>query len=139
MKRLQTILAKYAEGPEATLGDKGPLKREGKPPLTTPELDQLRSEMKTVVERNKIFFVITFSLVVVIFIGLCIFIVSSLNNPARIKEAMAAAGISIFGPISWMLKLWKEKVATDLILALVSNLRAEDIRLVLGILLRKLK
>ncbi|HKV91282.1 MAG TPA: hypothetical protein VJW20_01905 [Candidatus Angelobacter sp.] len=139
MKRLLKILAKYAEAPEAKLGDKGPFKPEGTPPLAAREADQLRSEMRAILERNKIFFVIAFSLVVAVFIGLCIFIVSSLGDPAGIKKAMTAAGITIFGPIGWMLKLWKEKVATDLTLALVSNLKSEDIRPVLGILLRKLK
>ena len=63
-------------------------------------------------------------MVAVIFIGACTVAVRYISDPGFMKEIFAATGISITGLALQMMKLWKEKVNSDMVLVLAGNLSA---------------
>lgn len=129
MKKLRMVLSEWSEAPQ--LGDLGKRKE--------PDGDKLKAEIRRISDQNKVYFSICFLLLVLLFIGAAALVVFSLSDPGRVKSILAASGISFFGITTQMLKLWKEKVASDLTLTLISNLNPREIKPTIEILLRGLR
>jgi hypothetical protein len=62
--------------------------------------------------------------------------VKYLSNPSVITGIFATSGISITGLVVQMMKFWKVKVNSDIVLVLARNLSPQDTRGVIEILLR---
>jgi len=137
MRNLKEILGEYAAaGPQ--FGDESLLAQNAT--QTTPrQIEQLKADLAGVRDRNKIYFVTCFTLLLLLFVTCYVFVVLSLGHPDQVKSALAATGLSFFGIVMQMLKLWKEKIASDLTLALASNVGLEDVRPMLEIVLRGLR
>ncbi len=129
MKKLKAVLSEYASAPK--LGDIAqPLEKSTAP---------LADDVRKISVQNSVYFRICFTLLVLLFVGAALLVVFSLNDPSRVKAVLTASGVSFFGIVGQMLKLWKEKVASDLTLTLVTNLSAREIKPTLEILLRGLR
>jgi hypothetical protein len=101
--------------------------------------DQLSKDLIKLGKTNNIFFWICVIMVVIVFVIMIIFIIINNNNPDIIKAISGAAGgITIGGLIVYMNRLWKEKVTTDMLLILVTNMNEQDINSIVHILLDKL-
>lgn len=142
MKKLEAVLSEYAPGPP----EFGPkdiqqvTKRAPPVPLmTSDQIDVLKKKVAEISSNNRTYFNVCFGLLVILFIGLAVLVVFLLHDPNQVKAVLAASGISFFGIIGQMLKLWKEKVASDITLALIMSLKAEDIRSTLEIILKGLR
>jgi hypothetical protein len=137
MKNLKDVLAQYsAEGPR--FGD-GAIPLGGTAPAVSPTIQSLKADLEAIRKRNTTYFVCCFVLLVLLF-GTCfVLVIFALRNPTLIQSALAATGLSFFGIVAQMLKLWKEKVASDLTLALIADLKPENIPSVLGVILTGLR
>src|SRR5215475_10979385 len=116
MKKLRALLTQYSEAPK--LGDA----EEGR----KLDVEKLRDDVRHLGDQNRIYFLICFLLLVLLFVGAAALVVFSLGDPGRVKAILAASGVSFFGITTQMLKLWKEKVASDLTLTLVTNLNQQE-------------
>ena len=128
--KLRDVLARYSvSGPH--FGEK----------VAGAEPDQdtsnnLSHDLKAVSDQNRVYFLVCVGMVAVIFIGACTVAVRYISDPGFMKEVFAATGVSITGLVLQMMKLWKEKVNSDMVLVLARNLSAADVRGILEILLK---
>jgi hypothetical protein len=137
MSDLYQVLAKYSvQAPR--FGAKDPSDAGASPELQTTN-DDLRRDLKSISDKNRSLFLICVAMVLVLFIGSCWLVLKYLQNPSFIKSVFAVTGISFLGLLSQMVRLWKGKVISDMILVLAGSLKPGDIRPLLEILLRSLK
>jgi hypothetical protein len=87
-------------------------------------------------DQNRVYFLICIGMVLAIFLGACTVALKYISDPAFVKEVFAATGVSITGLVLQMMKLWKEKVNSDLVLVLARSLSPGDVRSILEILLK---
>jgi hypothetical protein len=128
MSKLKAVLAKYAPAPAAPFGgSKHVLKKE-----------QLRKDLLAVSDKNKSFFYIGVGMLVVLFVAALSLVWLWNDKPQLISAVFAASGVSITGIIATMFKHWKEKVRTDMLLALLSGTDDETLKTVVGTLASKL-
>lgn len=100
--------------------------------------EQLTKDLIKLVKTNSIYFLICVIMVIIVFIIMIIFMISN-NYPIIVKAISGSTGgITIGGLIVFMNRLWKEKVATDILIVLVINMNEKDINSIILILLEKL-
>jgi hypothetical protein len=127
--KLKDVLARYSgSGPH--FGEKF----EGEPDQDA--ANALSLDLKAVSDQNRVFFLVCVGMVLAIFVGACTVAVRYIPDPTFVKEVFAAAGVSLTGLVAQMLKLWKEKVRSDMVLVLARNLSPKDIRGILEVLLK---
>jgi hypothetical protein len=111
MNDLKSVLIKYAPSPEADLGGrKKDLQR-----------NQLRKDLLAVSYKNRSFFYIAAGMLVVLFVAALCLVWLWRDKPQLITTVFGATGISITGIIATMFSHWKEKVRTDMLLALLAG------------------
>ena len=98
--------------------------------------DDLRRDLKAVSDQNRAYFLICVGMVLAIFVGACAIALRYISDPTFVKEVFAATGVSITGLVVQMMKLWKEKVNSDLVLVLARNLSPEGVLSILEVLLK---
>ena len=98
--------------------------------------DDLSRDLKAISGKDQIYFFICVGMVLLIFLGACVLTVKYLSDPAFVTKIFAATGISITGLVLQMMKLWKEKVNSDMVLVLARNLSPQDTRAIIEVLLR---
>jgi hypothetical protein len=127
--KLKDVLARYSEsGPH--FGEKF----EGEPDQDA--ANALSRDLKAVSDQNRVFFLVCVGMVLAIFGGACTVAVRCIADPTFVKEVFAATGVSLTGLVLQMLKLWKEKVRSDMVLVLARSLSPQDIRGILEVLLK---
>jgi hypothetical protein len=134
MNDLRAVLAKYYTRP-ASLGSPE------SPSTQVEEADRVRSEnlrrdLKRVSERNRSVFLVCVFMVILLFVGACWLVLKHQSDTTFIQGVFAVTGVSFAGLISQMVRLWKAKVSSDMILILSSSLNPADTRAVLEILLK---
>jgi hypothetical protein len=105
---------------------------------STLDREQLKSALMTLSKKNTTFFWICAILTSSTFIICCILILNFLNDPAKIQLIFGATGISMGTLLAFMNKLWKEKVSTDMIIALAGVVKEENLNSILVALLSKI-
>jgi hypothetical protein len=103
---------------------------------TAPAVDvgQLKKDLAEVERRNRFYLLICVGMIVFLFLALVVVVLLSLNNSGAVQVALGAFGVSCAGLVRWMIALWKEKYYLAILLALASNLGAEDVRKLISIL-----
>jgi multisubunit Na+/H+ antiporter MnhF subunit len=126
----EVLLSFKPDAPD--FGEKTPDARRVK----TDGADQLRRDLQRVSAANKNYFSICVGLLLVLFAGAFVLVVRSLDKPAEIAGIFGATGISLLGIVTQMARLWRQKVNTDMMLVLASNMRPADFKAVVEIVLR---
>jgi hypothetical protein len=130
MNNLKSVLAAYAPSPDVYLGgdSKNDLPR-----------DRLRKDLLAVSDKNKSFFYIGVAMLVILFLAALGLVWMWRDKPQLITGVFAATGVSITGIIATMFSHWKEKVRSDMLLALLSGTDdVETLKAVIGALAAKL-
>jgi hypothetical protein len=97
----------------------------------TGEKDKLRQALQEVRARNERYFVVVIAVVVVFFIASWVLVFLNRNEPSTLNTVFAALGGTVFGSMWMMVRLWRQKVATDIILATLEDLPAAERKLVM--------
>lgn len=105
-----------------------------------PTIDRvaLRKDLSAVNKSNTVWFGVCVGMLVLLFavtVGLVIF---NIDRPGLVKTALSALGISSAGVVTMMIRLWRTKSYTELLLSLAINMDAEAMRTVIGILAKRL-
>lgn len=127
MKRLRSVLAPYSK--EISLGGSGP---------NAMSVEQLKLELREVSRSNEHYFAICVVMILVLFLASLWVIMRFLGRPDVVTTAFAALGISTAGLLRAMIRLWREKVATDMLLALAGALTKDALKSVIAVLLKRL-
>ena len=106
--------------------------------VQTPAND-LANDLGAISAQNKMYVNICVAFIVVVFVAAVIIAYIYRASPALITPLYGATGVSTLGGISQMTKLWKEKIKADMMLVLARNLRPEDIRGIIDVLLTDLR
>ncbi len=106
------------------------------PPPSPEQVKMLRDDLQRISRSNESYFRICVGLLLVVFAGACLFVFKSIDDPKRITVAFAATGVSIMGLFAQMVRLWKDKVNSDLLLTLAGTLDAANLKKVVDALLR---
>jgi hypothetical protein len=133
MNDLRRVLAKYSARP-ATMG--GPAPAPSDASTDQARTESLRNDLKNVSDKNRLVFFLCVAMVLALFVGACWLVLTHLQDTKFIQGVLAVTGISFAGLISQMVRLWKVKVSSDMILVLASSLNASDTRSILEILLK---
>ena len=96
----------------------------------------LRDDLQRIIRSNENYFRICVGLVVVLFVGVCVFVYTSVSDPKNITAVFAATGVSIMGVVSQMFRAWKEKVNSDLLLTLIGTLSGAELKKVVDSLMK---
>jgi multisubunit Na+/H+ antiporter MnhF subunit len=109
-------------------------------PARTPRrsVETLSDDLQNVSRSNQIYFAICFGCVVALFIGAGIVAVRFVDTPSRIAAVLGALGISVMGLITQMASLWKQKVASDMLLVLCREADEAHLQKIIDGLLEKL-
>ena len=100
---------------------------------------QLRADLEKVKTDNKLYFLICVAMVVVLFITSLMLVLFNLEKPNIVTLVMTVSGASIGGLIFFMVKLWREKSNTEVVLALAINMKDDaTLRRVIEILAARL-
>ena len=124
MKRLKTLLNQYVVPVQAGDGE---------------ELDgeSLKLELETLRDAHQRTFYLCAGMVITAFIASIVVVILLMNDPSKIAALFGATGVTTAGMITLMVKIWKEKVAIDLTLALVGSLQPEAYGSFLAIIAKK--
>jgi hypothetical protein len=122
MSDLKSVLTKYAPSAEADLGG-------GKKEL---QREQLRNDLLAVSAKNKSFFYIGVVMLIVLFVAALLLVWLWRDRPQLITAVFGATGLSLTGIIATMFSHWKEKVRTDMLIALLSGTDEETIKTVIA-------
>jgi hypothetical protein len=101
-----------------------------------PDTEAFQRNLRHVSDSNRIYFTICVVLLVVLFAGACLLVLRSLDRPDQIAAIFGVTGLSFFGIFAKMVRLWKEKVNSDLLLVLAGNLRPQDLKGITDLVLR---
>ena len=98
--------------------------------------EQLRRDLANVSASNQTYFTLCVALLLLLFAGATILVLRSLNKPGQIAGIFGVTGVSFMGIVAQMVRLWKQKVNTDMMLVLAGNMRPQDFKAVVEIVLR---
>lgn len=132
MGKLNLVVKKYADA----LRHLGEEAKETE--SSNAKINALTNELKKVSSKNTVFFWISVSMVVIVFILSLVLIMKFLSDPGKVQTIFSISGVSVMGLIIYMTKLWKDKVNTDMLLILISTLDKEMINPILVSLINKL-
>jgi hypothetical protein len=107
------------------------------PAFPSPEhVETLRHDLQRIIRSNEIYFRICAGLLLVLFSGAGLFVYKSLADPKHIAAVFAGTGVSVMGLVTQMIRLWKEKVNSDLLLTLIGALSPMELKKVVDSLLK---
>lgn len=127
MKRLQSVLSRY-KSDALVLGP-------------TPEinLDGLKTELKTVIKKDKKSVLVRLILVGVVLVGLVWAIWHWHNNPQTISLLLAGSGVTLSWLVNEILGFWGEKTASNVVLVLVLELDADSSKSIVTVLSKSIE
>lgn len=128
MNKLRTILQPYARS--VALGDPGG---------PGPSLAELRVRLDRVVRDNAIYLWICFAFTGLLFVVAMIVVLTNLNQPGLVQIAFAAVTATTGGAVYMMRALWREKVATEILMALCDAFDGDALRTVVDTFVRRLR
>jgi hypothetical protein len=102
------------------------------------ERDVLAADLLDVSRTNRIYFILCFAAVWVVFIGAAAIAVRYLDSPDRIRTIFSVLGISITALFGQMTSLWKQKVKADMLLVLARQIPEAELKSIVDALLRDL-
>jgi hypothetical protein len=137
MNDLRVVLAKFSEKSAKLGGEAAP--QSGDPKVLQSAANELTANLQAVSAKNRTYFLICVSMVVLLFIAACWLSLTHLQDPSFVRNVFAVTGISFVGLISQMVKLWKIKVLSDMTLVLAGSLNPGDLRPIVEILLSSIK
>lgn len=125
MKNLKSVLLRYA--PQTKLG-------EGEVPL---QKEQLKADLQQLRKSNDWSFIICVGMVVLAFLISIGLVIVLFREPDKITILFSATGLTTAGLISVMREIWKEKVAIELTIVLLENMRPEAFESLLPVILQE--
>jgi hypothetical protein len=131
MNKLKSVLLAYAESNLASLGG-------GTPKTSTVDLEKLAPQLQQVVQRNDKLFMMCVSMIFILFAANLTVVIIHHDNLKLVAGTSGIFGISAAGLIILMIKLWREKVATELVLGLLPALEPAVFKTVITTLIRRL-
>lgn len=138
MASLRSVLVKNVgepDRPNISLGADDEVPAPPKAPAL--DKDKLQRDLAVVYKDNNRYFIVCVVMVCALFVASVGVVMMNLNSPDVIKVTMAAFGISSAGLITMMIKLWREKSNTELLLALASNMGTGTLETVVKVLINK--
>ena len=115
---------------------KGPHLGETPSPAAGPAVDTFKDDLRYVTKSNERYFVICVIALIVLFVGAFLVVLRSLSSPKEIEAVFTVTGVSFSVLFGKMVRLWKDKVSSDLILVLAAKLRPEQLAGIIDVLLR---
>lgn len=111
----------------------------GEPGVPGPSLVELRSRLDKIVRDNGYYLWICCGFTVVLFLVAMIVVLMNMDQPGLIQIAFAAVTATTGGAIYTMRSLWREKVATEILLALCDAFDGDALRTVVDTFVRRLR
>jgi hypothetical protein len=99
----------------------------------------LQEHLRAVSSGNALYFRICFALLLVLFSGACVLVLNSLHNPNQVAIIFGITGVSFMGIFRQMVKLWKDKVNSDMLLVLAGSMKKDDLRSIVQVLVDRYK
>lgn len=131
MPKLREVLQKYAP-----LAETGREADAAPPPFDGPALQR---DLNALIRHNERFFWIWIGVLIVVFVLCAALVLRYADQPSRIQQIFAGAGISFFGVIWRIGDAWKTKMALEFTITLVSGLKENAVRSVVAVLANKIK
>jgi hypothetical protein len=130
MSQIKSVLLQYI--PEVALG--------GARTSASTQIDRkrLRADLRRVIKRNQLYFVIAIGMTSVLFVGLLIAVLTHLDRLEWIRGLSIATGVSFVGTITLTTNLWKAKVASEVVIVLAGSLSEEALKAALGAMIKKM-
>ena len=132
MSQLKSVLSAYAQANLANLGG-------ARPKSSAIDLEKLTPQLQQVVQRNNKFFILCVAMILVLFVANITIVLLHHDNLKLVVATSGIFGISAAGLIALMAKLWREKVATELVLGLLPALEPAVFKTVITTLIRRLR
>lgn len=132
MSKLKSILSTFGESNLASLGGDHATR-------SVVNLQHLGSQLQQIVQRNNKVFVVCVVMILLLFAANLTVVLLHHDNLKLVVGTSGIFGISAAGLIAQMIKLWREKVATELVLGLLPALDPALLKTVITALIRKLK
>jgi hypothetical protein len=123
MKRLREILSQYVD--PIDLGDHD---------LTPIEVERLQAQLREVSRTNDYYFAVC---VVMIIVPFLVALGATFRHAASAGWVTSTLGVFLLGSARFMLRIWREKVTTDMIITLAGSLERDALRSVIAELLRR--
>jgi hypothetical protein len=130
MTKLKAILTSYANVELSPLGAHK---------TRTIQVDKLREELNQTVRRNNWLLAVCIALAIGLFGVQLWAALTYMTQPNVVKVIAGIFGISAAGLVTQMIKLWQEKVATELLLGLLPVMDSAVLSTVINALVRRLK
>lgn len=136
MDGLKDILRKYTNTLHLAGGDEMPT-------FADAERSQLQAALTALSKRNNTLFRVCAIIAIIAFIFVFGLLIYLITEPTKIQIILGPTGVSaifvsLTGLLAYMNKIWKEKISTDILLALVGTLKADVINSVVTALLAKI-
>lgn len=104
---------------------------------SAPRTEALRSQLRSIQRQNTRYFTLTVIMLAVMFLTAMVIVLSGSSRQAAIPVA-SILGVSVIGMVRMMLSLWREKVATELLIEL-SELDDRVLKQVVARLVRRIR
>src|SRR5512140_3758185 len=127
MKKLRSVLSRYVDSIQLGEGDRAPL-----------DVERLREQLRHISRANEHYFGACVVMVMTVFIAALWVALRYADHDGAVKLAFAALGASMIGMLRVMVGLWREKVATDVLLALAGSLEGDHLRSIIAVPLKRL-
>lgn len=125
MKAFKGVLQNYA--PQVKLGEVE----------SNFQAEQLRAELRKLRKSKDWAFSVCVGMVVFAFIVSIVLVILLFRDPEAITILFGATGLTTAGLITAMRGIWKEKVAIELTITLIENMRPDSFESIIPVLLQK--
>jgi hypothetical protein len=125
MKGLKSVLRRYA--PQVKMGEEESLLQK----------ERLKTDLQRLRKSKDWAFYICVGMVILAFLISISLVVTLFREPEKISILFGATGLTTAGLISVMRGIWKEKVAIELTIVLLENMRPESFESILPVILQK--
>jgi len=125
MKDLKSVLRRYA--PQVQLGEAE----------TQFQAQKLKVDLQRLRKSKDWAFIICAAMVVLAFLISIGLVIALFREPDKIAVLFGATGLTSAGLISVMRGIWKEKVAIEMTIALLENMRPESFESIIPVILKK--
>jgi hypothetical protein len=98
---------------------------------------KVRSELLKARSRNERYFIIAVVLLIIFFVTSWVIVFLMRDNPNALGILCGTLGGSVFGCVWAMVRLWQQKMASDIIIVLLEDLPAPEFNLVFQKLIRR--
>jgi hypothetical protein len=126
MKHYRDVLSNFVA---TDFGDAIPTKAVGSD-------EALREDLRAVMKSDAKYFNLCVGLILLLFLGAVILVLTNLNSPERITVVFGVTGISFAALLKQMTGLWREKAHSEIAYTLASKLPPEDLKAVIILLLQ---